>query len=211
MKMLKGALLVAALVLAGPALAQVKAPVVTPAPVANWSGPYVGLNVGGAMSTHAINVPGGTLDLEGGGVVAGVHGGVNYMLSPNWLVGFEADVQWTNMGVGLGAGGLNANIQLDYFATLRGRLGVADGSWLWYGTGGLALAGGSIKGLGANFSGDHVGWTIGGGIEAKINRQWTMGAEYLYARFDGSDYGTGLPISIEPEMHLFRTKLSRTF
>jgi outer membrane immunogenic protein len=93
--------------------------------------------------------------------------------------------------------------KLDWFGTVRGRLGVTlTPTFLLYGTGGLAygevkttetIAGTNITGpqgvngstltaVAASFgsSSTKVGWTAGAGIEGVISGNWTAKLEYLY-------------------------------
>ena len=153
----------------------VKAP---PPPVWTWTGFYIGANGGyswGDWDSASIAAifpgPGGTLVNTASpnvqGAIAGGQIGYNWQLSPQWLVGVEADGQWSGekasdgysasvtAGVpGVGpcdvAGGCSATTtvtdanawKLPWFATLRGRAGLTgDPTWLLYATGGLAIAG----------------------------------------------------------------------
>ncbi|MGB6540096.1 MAG: outer membrane beta-barrel protein [Xanthobacteraceae bacterium] len=152
-----------------------KAPIVEPW---TWTGFYIGGNGGYSWgnwdSTSVAAIfpgPGGTLVTTDSpnvqGAIAGGQFGYNWQLSPQWLVGVEADGQWsgeeasdggsTSVTVhvpGIGpcdvGGGCSATTavtdanswKLPWFATLRGRVGlIEDSTWLLYGTGGLAVAG----------------------------------------------------------------------
>ena len=75
-----------------------KAPMMA-APVGyDWSGGYVGVNVGGAWSSHSIteyDSAGFALSnssYQDSGIIGGGQGGYNWMMSPNWLLGLEADL-----------------------------------------------------------------------------------------------------------------------
>jgi outer membrane immunogenic protein len=76
------------------------------------------------------------------------------------------------------------NQTLDWFGTVRGRVGLVTGPTLTYLTGGYAyghvnttLTGGGID---ASFSGNRDGWTWGSGVEAALGGNWTGKIEYLY-------------------------------
>jgi iron complex outermembrane recepter protein len=84
--------------------------------------------------------------------------------------------------------------KLEWFATLRGRLGatVTPGA-LAYVTGGLAVGEIMTAGTVFGFDGDgnpvntivsshntKAGWTVGGGIEGRLAGNWTAKLEYLY-------------------------------
>jgi outer membrane immunogenic protein len=138
----------------------------------------------------------------------------------NWVWGVEADLQWSGQkgdgifsctpvngvcnfitaGPGFGvAPTASFHQKLDWFATLRGRLGMlVQPTWLLYVTGGAAIGhietNGVISGFTAGqlptsaaFSYDKtkLGWTVGGGIEGRLTGNWTAKLEYIYA-----DYGT---------------------
>jgi outer membrane immunogenic protein len=141
------------------------------------------------------------------GVAGGLQLGYNWQGGANWLVGFEADIQGTNQSdtactpvicfsqTAPGGGGndaLTAQQTLDYFATVRGRLGWVNNNILYYGTGGVALGhvnetvavnftqGSPSAFDSSNTSADLIGWVVGGGIEAALWGNWTAKAEYLY-------------------------------
>lgn len=189
-------------------------------PVYNWTGFYAGGNAGyGAgvnrISQSASNFSGtgvapSTADsvIAPKGFAGGVQVGYNFQGGRNWLVGFEADIQGTNQSdkacaplfcvVQTQAGrptltvAFTAQQQLDWFGTVRGRVGVVNNNILFYATGGVAF--GQVKqsiAENANASGTAVfntaatnhnltGWTAGGGIEAALWGNWTAKAEYLY-------------------------------
>jgi outer membrane immunogenic protein len=93
----------------------VKAPPPAPAPVYNWTGWYVGANVGASFgraktdfnaapvtllagippSTPVFTIPGiaGSSVTEPSGVIGGGQIGYNWQFSPIWVVGLEADIQ----------------------------------------------------------------------------------------------------------------------
>jgi opacity protein-like surface antigen len=75
--------------------------------------------------------------------------------------------------------------KLDSLGTFRGRIGYAmgaTGNWLPYVTGGLAV--GELNAWDSLFpasgSDFRAGWTVGGGVEVGITRNWTAKIEYLY-------------------------------
>jgi outer membrane immunogenic protein len=91
------------------------------------------------------------------GAIGGAQIGYNMQVSPRFVLGLEADWQWSGQkdtacefGCGAttaaffgpgGAGFNNALLdeqKLRWFATARARLGFATNNWLWYATGGAA-------------------------------------------------------------------------
>lgn len=155
---------------AAPAMAAdlpVKAPVVAPAPIVNWTGGYIGLSVGGAWGTSDLNnvifndgpVPHHSDDLladvnalssgsiNPSGAIGGVQAG--YDVQVNQFV-YGAMVDFSAMNLrgsrdAAGVGPLTAlnisvhdDISADWLLTLRGRIGWATGNFLIYATGGAA-------------------------------------------------------------------------
>src|ERR1700730_5028565 len=136
---LAGALSVAAL----PAVAAdypLKAP---PPPIWTWTGFYLGVEAGGGWDhqrwTNTIGVT--TQDFQGTGGLAGVTLGYNWQApgSP-WVIGVEGDWSWTSFkGQTAATCGTTCVERVNWLATLRGRLGHANGPLLFYVTGGAAF------------------------------------------------------------------------
>jgi len=129
--------------------------------------------------------------------------------SGNFVFGLEADIQGTRQrgdnlicitpACPLGGIFATSSYKLPWFATVRGRVGIAVApTWLLYVTGGLAVAeiegnfGGGLVGgpvAGATGNSTRTGWTVGGGVEAAINNNWSAKVEALY--MDYGDFDTG--------------------
>jgi len=72
-----------------PARKYTKAPAYTaPEAVYNWTGFYIGGNLGGAFAGN------NSLQGSGGRFMGGVEGGFDYQFAPNWVVGAEAQYDW---------------------------------------------------------------------------------------------------------------------
>jgi outer membrane immunogenic protein len=133
-------------------------------------------------------------------VIWGGQVGYNYQIS-SIVVGLEGDLNSLRLnssftssltGVPHFAAGAFATetAQSNYLATLRGRLGVVVEKWLLYGTVGLAVGHVTYtdflnyNNLGATqfaqASETRIGWTLGGGAEYALTRDWSIKAEYLY-------------------------------
>ena len=173
-----------------------------PAPLAyNWSGFYIGGHAGAGWADNADTA------FVGGGQI-----GYNYQFAPNWLIGIEGDFSGTSfsrsatsvMDVEVAPGILlpvtqNDNFDLNWIASVRGRIGYTWDRFMVYFTGGGAWANvdfnstASIAGLGvigtASASDTVSGWVIGGGGEWLFAPNWTVGVEYLHYEF-GSVSGT---------------------
>ena len=179
----------------------------------------------GSITDASFNLDGG---LFGGQI------GYNWQ-SSSFVFGLEADAQWsgqkgsaaflcsaagllpgacfpgsTFLPVGTLGVALAVDQKLEWFGTVRGRLGVlASPSWLLYVTGGLAFgevqtdtvltsinALGAIVATAGSSSKTHAGWTIGGGIEGNLGGNWTAKAEYLYMDLGTFDTTVTVPAAL---------------
>lgn len=192
----------------------VKAPAaVTPAYAPyNWTGFYVGGNIGGGWGSHrTIATLGGATLVDAtahpDGVVGGGQIGYNWQTG-SWVFGLEADIQgsgqkgsWTQSFAVLGfPGTTTTSDKLDYFGTVRGRVGYAWDRQLVYFTGGWAYGRETINntttvgGISVITNGHNDitnGWTLGGGWEWAFADHWSAGVEYLYIDFGTDSAGTG--------------------
>ncbi len=149
-----------------PAAPVVAAPVyAAPAPVADWSGPYVGLQLGYGQG----DVDGDDFD----GIVGGAHAGYRYDLG-SWVVGGEIDYNAANMELDSGAD------EIDELTRLKLQAGYDLGNTLVYGTAGAAYAG-TDGGL------SDSGWAAGLGADFRVTDRITTGVEYLYHDFGDFD------------------------
>jgi outer membrane immunogenic protein len=173
-------------------------------PVFTWTGFYVGVNAGyGFTDNNNNNAYYGTTaygnDSSRDGFVGGGQIGYNYQIG-NFVVGIEADAQYADLGgrnnnsyygaTGVGYGSSNQGI--DWFGTVRGRLGYAFDRVLVYGTGGFAYGAGdnnnSYYGAGYAYgnrnSDTRTGWVAGGGVEYAFTPNITGRIEGLYVSLD---------------------------
>ncbi|HEX7789553.1 MAG TPA: outer membrane beta-barrel protein [Afipia sp.] len=189
------------------------------AAVSNWAGFYGGLNVGygfndpvatfapnDVVSANVFNFsnpnPAPSVPYDVKGVLGGAQVGYNWQVSPNWLIGLEADFQGSDIKGSAATsyaligrpGQVDAEQNVEWFGTLRARAGLlATDKLLVYGTGGLAY--GSVH---ANSTlSNTIGYTAtGGGFSAvcapasaacytgpttKILAGYTVGGGFEYA------------------------------
>ncbi len=163
------------------------------APIFNWTGFYVGGNIGyswGRSSETSVltNSAGTALFTDAGtsslnGIVGGGQVGYNWQIS-NFVWGIEADIQGTDekggpafvcpAGVCVPAGSLSVvpitmSQKIDWFGTLRGRAGVAvTPAVLLYATGGFAY--GEVD------TSEVIGAVPVAFSKTTINPGWTAGA-----------------------------------
>ncbi|MGX9979710.1 outer membrane protein [Methylobacterium fujisawaense] len=207
-------------------------PIFTPVPVFTWTGAYFGINAGYAFdassnNTNSFAVPfpygNGTTaffnqrnqeGFSGGGQV-----GYNFQFTPGSgiVVGIEADAQYLDFGrsrnnafvVGPLAPGYYVTdprglSSLDFFGTVRGRIGYAFDRVLFYGTGGFAYGSGSADRSFGGFAGNdsfRTGYAVGGGIEYALptdsflnffrSSAVTLKVEGLYVNLDRNTRNQG--------------------
>ena len=219
----------------------VKAPI-RPAAVSvvNWTGFYIGGNIGVAWLDKTVtegnppveNPTGSSFSLSKSGVTGGAQAGYNWQVT-NWVYGVEADFNWTDINrfnLGLQPpGGADDFFQgkVEWFATFRARLGHSFGPWLPYITGGGALAR-LTNGYGDTFNfvpdfdsvivrKTRLGWTAGGGLEYRLASAWSAKLEYLYLDFGSFDASPAPPfpgfavVTFEDRMHVVRAGLNYRF
>jgi outer membrane immunogenic protein len=137
----------------------------------------------------------GSVTLDRNGFVGGGQIGYNWQFAPNWLVGIEADISYTDFHETVAVatvphGGVAATLndtfsnRMEFFGTVRGRLGYVFDRTLVYATGGLAFGDvnnsvdffGPVGQLQFTGSTDRIetAYTVGGGIENAFAPNWTV-------------------------------------
>ncbi len=168
-----------------------------------WSGFYLGGHVGLAFGasgwtttgaeTGAGFSPAVSHDGQQGPLNGGYQVGWNHLFASHWLAGVEADVTFPDLMAAnhtSAASGAVTNDQLQFYGSLRGRLGYAFGNILPYVTGGFALSRDIISRNGAatfdqNFL-TREGFAAGAGVELRLSPQWSAKFEYIYDGFPRS-------------------------
>lgn len=178
-------------------------PPVAPSQVQSWEGFYAGGHVGIQRDRHEWSMQGYgdssmsayQLLLQKSGLIVGVHSGYNFQ-SGNFVYGFEADANWRRAGKFGDVSLKSSEAELGPSGSLRIRSGFAMQQALIYLTGGLAIADiehktGCVPNYGwctpAVNTGDlgntRVGWTVGGGVDWFLRKDWSIRAEYRYSNF----------------------------
>jgi outer membrane immunogenic protein len=174
----------------------------------SWTGFYVGGNVGASWtdsSAKFANVPvpivgggDGNYALDETGIVGGLHAGYGLQIS-QVVVGVEGDMSFLGGSKSSRAVAINqvmfpgfsetVSSETNWIGTLRGRLGWAYNSFLFYATGGLAW--GDVK---ARFDANQAGvssawystsnieqgWALGGGVEWAVTNNVIVRGEFMH-------------------------------
>jgi outer membrane immunogenic protein len=157
----------------------------------NWTGFYAGLNTGVDKNNSRYTVGYGDVfsfsgSFDNPAFTIGGQAGYNYQAG-NFVYGLETDINYDG-----------PSPQLDYFGTLRGRLGytLAD-RLLLYITGGLAYGDVSSNTIitirdpevwSGSSSQLQIGWTAGVGGEYALTNSWSVKLEYLYIDLGSMSY-----------------------
>jgi len=183
-----------------------KAPMMAPA--YNWTGFYVGGNVGGqwgssdpststvfsptgyfaASSVPAVNTV-GAQGINSSSVTGGLTAGYNWQVN-NAVFGIEGDINYFGFK-GRASGTavypccapdtftVNSSVSADWLATIRGRIGfLAAPTWLLYATGGAAIS--EVK-ANFNFTDTFAGGAAESGTIRDTRVGWTAGVGTEYA------------------------------
>ena len=172
-----------AVLLAAPALAADlprRSAAVAPAPMMvamNWTGFYVGLNVG-YVSPEELGTAPAAIQLDG--FTIGARLGYDWQVGQNWVVGALVDLD-----AGFGKDTVfGATVKTPFLASLNLRVGyLITPATLLYATGGYTYADIKISApfaLPAGLPGSADGFNIGAGIEHRFNNNWSVFGEYRY-------------------------------
>lgn len=153
----------------------------------NWSGLYVGVNGGygwANSSSYGFQPSGGF----GGGQI-----GYNWqgIWNPHLVLGVEADIE----GADITDSYYGHQASVNYFGTIRGRIGYAFDRALVYATGGFAYGEVQDSAFGASLTSTETGYTVGGGVEYKILPNWSAKAEYDFVSLDAGNSGANLSLN----------------
>lgn len=213
----------------------VKAPVLTAVASPSWTGFYAGANLGyawggespqlytptdGGTSAFIRAIRSGSITpppFDTRGISGGLQIGYNFQFAPNWLVGIETDFLWSDLnGSSNGAfsfvGGAaahtsSANERINWFGTVRGRLGyLVTTNLLVYGTGGFAYGEVEQQATVTNVSATSVvnssftcvrNAVCATGSRSETQGGWTAGAGWEYL-LNGNPF-FNLPVTVKVE------------
>lgn len=149
-------------------------------------------------------------DFDNTSFTGGAQAGYNYQIN-NFVIGLETDFNYNGINesdhvsreLRAPLGGRFSHTvtqKLDYLGTLRARVGFTPANlWLVYATGGLAYGRVSSSSrvmftepvedkYHGSSSSTQAGWTVGGGVEYAVAKQWSIKGEYLYVDLGSNSY-----------------------
>ena len=182
-------------------------PKAPPPPPYNWSGFYVGGNLGAGWNNINITDTAGnsfsgssSTQFVGGGQVGLNYQFPNYQFWGGAVIGIEADFDWlpnTNNTTTATIDGLPASVAINnrWLTTVTGRFGYAFDRVFAYAKGGAAWVGASNPSIAINgvafapsTSSTNIGWTAGFGVEWAFAGTWSVRAEYDYVGLNNQTF-----------------------
>jgi high affinity Mn2+ porin len=199
----------------------------------NRSGFYVGGHVGYMFGNANATLGDPTGVAAAGGITpygaffGGVQAGYEQFFASRLMLGIELDASFADYldpvqvlsyrATGTGT----ATEQLEYLASLRGRVGYDMGGWTPFLTGGIAWASTRFSRIDlttgnedANPSNIRVGYVLGGGLDYRLDQRWSARAEYLYTNLGLTGFLFGsAPARYDSQydLHNFRVGLNYKF
>ena len=162
-----------------------------------------------------------------GAFAGGVQAGYEHYFPSRLMLGIELDASFAdyldpNQVLSYRATGTGtATEQLEYLATLRGRVGYDMGGWTPFVSGGIAWASTRFSRIDlttgnedANPSNIRLGYTLGAGVDYRLDARWSARAEYLYANLGLTGFLFGsAPARYDSQydLHQFRVGLNYKF
>ena len=174
------------------------APVAAAPAAFNWTGFYLGVHAGAAITDFEFSssLGDGSVSFDDTGFLGGVQAGYNWQFD-NIVVGLQTDFAYTSAKVGLDSEGSSGGEQkLEWLGSTTARIGYAFDNLLVYGKGGVAYGQSTFEvpftqGLSLQDSQWHVGWTAGAGVEYAFTQNITGLLEYNYVDLGSQDYAAG--------------------
>lgn len=181
----------------------------------DWSGAYIGASIGGQGVRMT---PSGQGTLEGTALIGGVFVGANGQ-SGSFVYGVEADVDYSGFDATMACTNpvWDCNGYLDWQGSVRGRVGFAVDTLLFYGTAGVAFghAGGSTTSPADVVFPDssvRIGYTVGAGVEMAFSENWTGRVEYRYTDLGARDMSFDVPYpGVQVSSHTVRAGIAYKF
>jgi opacity protein-like surface antigen len=190
-----------------------------PAAAISWTGIYAGANLGAGFGRAAWSDPFGPVSIGDqnhvGGALLGGQAGANYQIGAI-VYGIEAAGSWAPLTgtASCFAGnpnqviaGQDCGTRVGALAMLTGRVGYAVDRTLYYAKAGpawghstfdLNFAGAAPEQL-ASTNVNRWGWTIGGGVEHALTREWSIVGEYKYVDLGSASVSfAGVPAALAP-------------
>jgi outer membrane immunogenic protein len=161
----------------------------------DWTGGYAGLLVGSACEDgeFTYSATGGKFLNAGCGLKGGALMGYNLQMD-DIVWGVEANWETTGNLTRNQQVGADFKHRMPMIGRLNGRIGYAMDDTLLFMTAGGAYAQGllndNVSTTNKKLKANHMGWSLGAGIEHAVTDQFRLRVDYLYTHFSDEDYKT---------------------
>jgi len=186
-------------------------------PVFNWTGFYVGYNIGGGWNTQNVSSNfGSTWNMTRIAFIGGGQAGYNYQIG-RFVIGVEGDIEWISGGMSTpflptALGPLQAVGGLNWTSSAALRLGFTANCALFYGKVGYGwgienFAINSPVGVTSAFaSSANGGGLVGVGVEYAMSETWTAKIEYDYIALASRTFEVALPntVTFSPNVQMLK-------
>jgi opacity protein-like surface antigen len=191
----------------------------------SWDRCYVGVHVTATTGEKRTAFPFSDNSHDIDGPTGGVQAGCDKQFK-RVVVGLIGDISATDVtgdNTYISGVAITNETEVNFIATVRGRLGWGFDKTLLYVTGGAAFADLDVTLSTAvaseTESNTHFGWTVGAGGEMKVTEKISLFAEYLYTDLGSETYSYGPPDSIltaqdhesDLEFHTFKIGANYSF
>lgn len=168
----------------------------------DWSGAYVGVAAGASFynpewTDQADDWFFGTRSFDSTSATVGGYAGYNYDAGPV-IVGVEGDFTFAFNSDQRGGPRYDETYDndLDWLASVRGRIGLPYDQFLFFATGGIAFAGVKNESVSSDYPGEDfadtdstlTGFAVGGGVEYAMTSNISLRLEGLYYDFGSETY-----------------------
>ncbi|MGY8685582.1 outer membrane protein [Bradyrhizobium sp. UFLA05-153] len=184
----------------------VKAPPIPELPY-NWSGTYVGANVGGAWTSGNLNIP--SNNFYGGltEFIAGIQAGYNFQAG-HFLFGVEGDFDGATFGHPALPTPTLGSVSQNWIGTIAGRAGIVEDRWLVFAKagGGWVHSNAVLNFPGVSWTGSTTSsaWLAGAGVEYGFKSHWTIKLEYDYLALSNWTSPTLPPIRLNRDLQMVK-------
>jgi outer membrane immunogenic protein len=181
----------------------------------NWTGFYVGANVGYGWGKSNWDLP--AVNTAPKGMIFGGTVGYNWQTG-SIVYGIEGDYGWSMIKGSVACAAASCETKNNWLGTVRGRLGYAFDRYLPYITAGGAFGEVQATNTNAGFGTAKkmlTGWTAGAGFEYAFLGNWTAKIEYLYVDLGKFDCGAAcsavIPDNVSYSGNIVRAGLNYKF
>jgi len=176
------------------------------APAYNWTGFYIGAQLGALVAIDNTQFPPSSLTMDGLGGDGG-WGSLNVGYDQefgNWVAGVQVGARYMSADTSF----INFfNVDHDYGFDILARVGVkVNETTLAYAIGGYTNQHFELDVTGVDLDWNGGGYTIGTGLETAVTDRLALNVEYRFSQFDNHDPLEDLQpgyISYEPRLHMF--------